>query len=330
MRGPIIQFQTKLPHSHTSHTGIFGRAGDAPRMREHRLGTSRECTPSWCSDSQSPSVSLTPELDGSNLTQSDEQSRRCTPAPARCSAALPGGDWDTLVQDLHMLYPHQDPDSIAAAASDGTAEKRDFQLQADVPTSDWISSFTDTPALLTHVNDTQSMKRTAADDSSSAMLELCQPAKRQRVRPIGARPILASGYQVPALLPMNPRAISNDMKKPAAVRAWLLERRALLQKAHDDVYKDMTGLKSDQAHYAELRKLLSDRICTLRKRRGQTISDVPFEQTNNHVDGIGVGMDVVDDIGSVGVDVNELDNGIWNASNVSSVADLLEKNILCL
>ena len=31
-----------------------------------------------------------------------------------------------------------------------------------------------------------------------------------------------------------------------------------------------------------------------------------------------------------GVDVNELDNGIWNASNVSSVADLLEKNILCL
>jgi len=81
-----------------------------------------------------------------------------------------------------------------------------------------------------------------------------------------------------------------------------LERRALLQKVQDDVCRDMAGLQRNQAYHAELRDKVGARIRELKEHRPE--AEVwPID-----------------------------DDGIWSTSSapVSSVADLLEKNILCL
>lgn len=96
--------------------------------------------------------------------------------------------------------------------------------------------------------------------------------------------------------------MAEDLPQRDAVRAWLLERRALLQKVQDDVCRDMASLQRNQAHHAELRDKVGARIRELKEHRAEA------ETWPNDND------------------------GIWSTSSasMSSVADLLEKNILCL
>lgn len=97
-----------------------------------------------------------------------------------------------------------------------------------------------------------------------------------------------------------------DRQSSDHLRAWLLERRALLQKAHDDVTKDMAALHQDMARRNELRMRLNARISLLRQRRMASLTSLAMLKP----DGEG--------------------NELWDSAHVSSVADLLEQNILYL
>lgn len=242
-------------------------------MSRRHLGSNRYGTPSMCSDTP-PSVSLSPDLDRCSTSVTEETSL-CTPSPLIPAEVSPEFRWDMLVQELDDAYTTPDV-------------KREYMpfvpmnipsTCASVPSSPaWLLP-TDPPSKL--IDHTQS-KRPLANAATC-------PPKRMR-------------YEAPNLLPMEPRPMAEDLPQRDAVRAWLLERRALLQKVQDDVCRDMASLQRNQAHHAELRDKVGARIRELKEHRAEA------ETWPNDND------------------------GIWSTSSasMSSVADLLEKNILCL
>ena len=242
-------------------------------MSRPHLGSNRYGTPSMCSDTP-PSVSLSPDLDHCGTSVTEEMSL-CTPSPLIPAEVSPEFRWDMLVQELNDAY----------TTSEVKKEPMPFVPMStlssciSVPSSPaWLLS-TDPPSKL--IDHTQT-KRSLADAVTC-------PPKRMR-------------SEIPNLLPMEPRPMAENLPRRDAVRAWLLERRALLQKVQDDVCRDMAGLRRNQAYHAELRDKVGARIRELKEHR--TEAEVwPID-----------------------------DDGIWSTSSapMSSVADLLEKNILCL
>lgn len=107
---------------------------------------------------------------------------------------------------------------------------------------------------------------------------------------------------------------SSTPARPASdtesLRAWLLQRRAQLQQKQADIRQAQATLKEQQGHWAHVQTLLSARIAKLSQNR--TLAPAPSS--------LNLGL-----LGS-----EELDDPLWDAAPVSSVADLLEQNILCL
>ncbi|WFD27869.1 hypothetical protein MNAN1_002877 [Malassezia nana] len=89
------------------------------------------------------------------------------------------------------------------------------------------------------------------------------------------------------------------------IRAWLVARRAQLQQAQDQIREAQSSLKARQAHWDHVQSLLRARIAELRQRSTRPPS---------------LGL----------LESDELDDPLWDAAPMSSVAELLEQNILCL
>lgn len=133
-------------------------------------------------------------------------------------------------------------------------------------------------------------------DSSSTQDDHTPPPKRMR---------LGQPESHTLLLPCSstPRARA---PRTETLRARLLERRAQLQEAQAQVRQAQEMLQVQQTHWTHVQSLLSARISELRRH------SAPAPQ--------GLGL-----LGS-----DELDDPLWDTAPVSSVADLLEQNILCL
>ncbi|WFD43778.1 hypothetical protein MPSI1_002442 [Malassezia psittaci] len=82
-------------------------------------------------------------------------------------------------------------------------------------------------------------------------------------------------YRPIPLLSMDPRQLTYTTEfKQEALRTWLLERRALLQKLREDVTKDRVRLQHETACLDGIPARVAERIDTLR-RMASTSSDVP-------------------------------------------------------
>jgi len=135
-------------------------------------------------------------------------------------------------------------------------------------------------------------------DSPSTQDDHTPPPKRLRVdQPESHTPILPRSSVPPVRAP-----------RTEALRAWLLERRGQLQQAQAQVRQAQETLKAQQEHWAHVQTLLSARISELSPRSAPAPAPVRL------------GL----------LDSDELDDPLWDAAPVSSVADLLEQNILCL
>lgn len=242
-------------------------------MSRRHLGSNRYGTPSMCSDTP-PSVSWSPDLDHCSTSVTEETSL-CTPSPLIPAEVSPEFRWNMLVQELDDTYTMSDV-------------KRERMLLEKMNVSSTCASAPSVPAWLVPADPPSKLIDHTQSKRPLTNAAAC-PAKRMR-------------YEAPNLLPMDPRPMAEDLPRRDAVRAWLLERRALLQKVQDDVCRDMAGLQRNQAHHAELRDKLGARIMELKERHTEE------EMWPND------------------------DDEIWSTSSapMSSVADLLEKNILCL
>ena len=166
-------------------------------------------------------------------------------------------DWDVLAQDIGVLFGDaytfppptaKDLHALPSAAGHLAWPGAGLSLPGTPDTSAssmWLgssASSSDSPG-------TAPMKRSP---SEGARAKRPRPAK---VRPAPAVP----AYSPPTLIPMAPRMLSAPPSTDA-LRAWLLERRALLQKTRDDVTKDMARLDDDEKAWAQLRVRLGERI----------------------------------------------------------------------
>ena len=224
--------------------------------------------------SRSNSSCTPPELRSGTPSQNDDESVGTTVAsPALLGVgdaahelgALPlthtGDDWNFLVHDLGALFgehAHELPSAKEMHALPSAADH--------VP---WAhSALRLPPAPLALPVLPEAPKRTARAVSAE------RPAKQTRVR---AQTPRFPTYTPPALLSMDPRPMTpstGTTSATGAMQAWLLERRALLQKARDDVTKDAARLDADQAAMETLRTRLAERIDTLRRTHG-ALGDEP-------------------------------------------------------
>lgn len=107
--------------------------------------------------------------------------------------------------------------------------------------------------------------------------------------------------------PKRQRVERPELAEPctATIRAWLVARRAQLQQTQDQVRQAQNSLKTQQAHWDHVQSLLRARIAELQQRNSRPPS---------------LGL----------LESDELDDPLWDAAPMSSVAELLEQNILCL
>lgn len=267
--------------------------------------------------SPSSVVRLTPELETSALSLTDE-STRSTPGASFVASEpayfdvmdmpILAHDWDALVPRMGLPYPGgpapallKEPVGLAPPPPPGLSLPTGVDVAS--PAS-WMSSSTMSPSDTGATEHTQPPSR-VSDDASATDL-LARPAKRSRTEPPPSH-AWSSQYQIPALLPMAPRALPHGASDGAALRAWLVERRALLHKAHDDVVRDMAGLQHDKTVRADMRARLTARMHALRQRS----LDVPPAPA---------AMPMLKTHGGE----------FWDPTPVSSMADLLEQNILYL
>lgn len=269
------------------------------------------------SNERSPlSASLTPELEQCSVSVGDETGL-CTPSPLLSTSAVlaisPEPRWDAFVQDFDGLFQGLKPEDEQIEPKSMPA------IYHPVPPSEhhapssptWLFPADPESELFDH---THKRRR-------EGTLDIASPHKRRATvatattSPASTTSAAAPvAYHPPSLLPMEPRPLSGGMQRTEAVRSWLLERRALLDRAYDDVCKDAASLRQRQAHYAHVRDSLRTRIHELRETRAKAAAHVNAPQM-------------------LPSDTHEHDDAMWSADStaaMSSVADLLEKNILCL
>lgn len=272
-------------------------------------------------DSQSPLLCLTPDLEQSSTSHTDE-STMGTPVPTLptsesskgSNVALPGlpmhQSWESLMHEVHLPYYDLTlgfTDTKEALLSLPPSGRIRMPNPIEVPSpASWLTSDSQSPSDTSSscLDHTLPLKRSSDVSNGILIHEPTMAFKRARTSPTGMD--VPPSYQVPSLIPMDPHPMPADRQSSDHLRAWLLERRALLQKAHDDVTKDMAALHQDMARRNELRMRLNARISLLRQRRMASLTSLAMLKP----DGEG--------------------NELWDSAHVSSVADLLEQNILYL
>ncbi|WFD20489.1 hypothetical protein MCAP1_002733 [Malassezia caprae] len=137
-------------------------------------------------------------------------------------------------------------------------------------------------------------------DSPSTQDDHTPPPKRMRLGHSESHPPI----------PSRSSAARARAPRTEALRAWLLERRAQLHEAQAQVRQAQETLQAQQAHWTHVQSLVGARIAELRRHSAPAPAPAPA----------GLGL--------LGTD--ELDDPLWDGAPVSSVADLLEQNILCL
>lgn len=231
--------------------------------------------PERSSASRSDSSCTPPELHDGTPSQNDDESVSTTVAsPALLGigdaahelGALPlthtGEDWNFLVHDLgalfgehaHELPSTKDIHALPSATNHAPWPPSDLRLP---------------PTPLALPTPTEAPKRTAHAGAAE------RPAKQTRTRAHAPR---IPPYTPPALLSMDPRPMTPSTATTGAtgaLQAWLLERRALLQKVRDDVTKGAARLDADQEAMETLRTRLAERIDALRRTHGTLSDELP-------------------------------------------------------
>lgn len=238
------------------------------------------------SEPLSPHASVTPDLDTSAFsgvtTPTTLGSCPSVDEPLARGAASARRHLDMFGHDMRLILGDQ-----AASSSKLLGEPLEARLGlAAPPPAHWLSSATEPTA---------SLPRELAPHTPQ---HSDVPQRKRARHHIDSE--IPSTYQPPMLLPMGPRALAPG---PDTLRAWLLERRALLQKAHDDVTRAAAHLRADEARWTELRAQLAARIGVLRKKQATVVHPTALLK-----------------------DAFEP----WGTDDMGSVSDLLEQDILCL
>lgn len=209
--------------------------------------------------SRSDGSCTTPELLAGSSSQFEEESVATT---VNTPMLVTEGDQDALGVDL----AHTDPDwdvfahDMGAFLSEHTQPSTSFKEARTLPSAANTLPWQGSPLSLAS---TPQPAPAWLGPSRRASCEAERPkrAKQPRTRPPERT---LPTYAPPALLAMDPHPLPQGPRSEA-LRAWLLERRALLQKTHEDISRDMTRLENDRAALAQLHTRVTQRVEHLRR-----------------------------------------------------------------
>lgn len=172
----------------------------------------------------------------------------------------PSEEWDALVQDIDLLFDDERP-SLPPA--------KDLADLPPVASLSWRSNALSLPgtpdtsmtpawAHIPTLPKPTTLTKRALDEASG-------PCKKWRAdEGAGPSTFTIPAYTPPALPNVIPRALPSN-PDTSTVRAWLVERQAVLQKTHRDLVRDAARLEADQAAWSSIETRLADHVAYLRR-----------------------------------------------------------------